>query len=831
MTWIMLEKDGGDGPDPLKIWTVANWDGIDSEVKEKELKEFESKGENWSPKPVNSRSIFRTIHAPITVTDSAISGGMGWPPWLMRDVIRSFKYTVKNESCTNEGTDVVASGILDQVLLKIGKDPEHFAARGDDVRLFTEKDDLQCLVDEIVDLQKLVEKGCKCGKKCVAGKYECVRAKRRCGSTCPKGRACSNGYGRPLCQGLYADQWTKFGYSGLYRDPAPILTLNSLINNNDVTIHSGDSTVECELEPATTNRTRRKRNASYDLGTRTSRPRRTSLGASFTTGRSTNHPFSSPPSRSNSPRLQHASLFGLLEHANEANGLNKNLVQKRSRQNVAHFDIFAVDKATPTEGMFLEQKADKFITAVLPGWLLADEPKENQGGSPGVLTPGGILNHNGLSNLTPFTSINLSYADEYYRDDLRSKYFDNTMAADAQLIKVIDESWNEEEDHEDTYTHFLYQANLRLVMQVKDYVDDDDDEVTIVSRDSQEAIEIMDKFMFLAKKESLSDIKVRIAELKCRMFLNEFSVKQNETLAQILGARRSFELKNLQMIRKTWDEFESLFARNTDDANLGTLQLTLLIEWNIKRELWDSFHEGSPEAIQAEALATQFKSFYSYALCMLVFADVVYLVAMGDLRTLSNVDHRDSRLQFWEEKLSDRTIRTFSKLMQHCLVRECVIEAGDVQSYIRKYLSRLSDDIFRFQIVGKEIEPYWPLYDQYFEEMMCGRFVCTSIDVPVNKLELVGCMRETGEETRSYQFIAIQESTKTLFKFMAEIDLHDALAFEVVEGVVTNQKIRNHPAIDDVEACKIYDHILANVFKSTMQAMASPHVGLDDEAG
>lgn len=233
---------------------------------------------------------------------------------------------------------------------------------------------------------------------------------------------------------------------------------------------------------------------------------------------------------------------------------------------------------------------------------------------------------------------------------------------------------------------------------------------------------------------------VRVAELKCRRYIQNLAPDPADSLANNLDASRLSEHRKLKDIRQTWHKIKPYFTTSIKEKDMALMEYAILEEWEVSEDTMDM--EGMSGSTHMKISANEFTTFYAYIMSMLIFADVVYLVGTGKLRDIRDLNDRAERLEIWEENISATTMHTFAKLMQHCLVADCVVEAGSVQIYIKKHLARLADDVFRFQVVRRQIKPYWSLYGDCLEDTMKGRSVSTMIDIPLEEFEFTIFMME-----------------------------------------------------------------------------------------
>lgn len=165
-TYVTLE-DGDDEPRDtnkqsdetvVKLWAVARIDHLTEDQQEAALADFAEERELWIPKdPVRIIVIALvrgdtlimppgTIHAPITLTDCLLSGGMCMHKKFVSESMVVWKYLVDNPHCTNENKPQQTFEVVSCIRDRVCSDPE---AHG-----ITTRDALQEFEDNCLKVMK-----------------------------------------------------------------------------------------------------------------------------------------------------------------------------------------------------------------------------------------------------------------------------------------------------------------------------------------------------------------------------------------------------------------------------------------------------------------------------------------------------------------------------------------------------------------------------------------------------------------------------------------------------------------------------------------------------
>ncbi|KAI9645206.1 hypothetical protein NHQ30_005940 [Ciborinia camelliae] len=319
---------------------------------------------------------------------------------------------------------------------------------------------------------------------------------------------------------------------------------------------------------------------------------------------------------------------------------------------------------------------------------------------------------------------NLEGLDNLYGQDSINDEFEAARSAESQIIVI---PWG------DGSLRYLWFASwCREVMEVMEWdvedIDEDDDMEWIeVVKDSQEAIDLVDKLSGKLGKSDLSKELLLCVELKCRIFLKDIStdksIDQGASLANILGVNdASADSRMLNAIQRTFKVYENDF--NKDDilereCTFALMEFDMLTDW--EADFHTSMRYMKSSRNEAYRMTDEFTQFFVFTLGMTIFADVVMLAGMGKLRCLKDGNDRTERLEFWERELSNTTMLLFWKVMRHCLNEDDALKQGTGQTYVRKHLARFADDVFRFQVVRPKICSFSLDNIPYFTKIISGR--------------------------------------------------------------------------------------------------------------
>lgn len=222
------------------------------------------------------------------------------------------------------------------------------------------------------------------------------------------------------------------------------------------------------------------------------------------------------------------------------------------------------------------------------------------------------------------------------------------------------------------------------------------------------------------------------AELKCRMFLkhvsHDISIDKGNSFLQVLKLQDvEPHSKIFQKLEEVFAEYKDKFDNNYEDrlivqATFAMMEFNMLESWEVNAAQARKMNDCT--RIEARRAAERFTMFFAYVLHAGVFNDVVLAVAMGKLRDIENINDRAERMKFWQDEISNTTLVVFCKLMRHCLDGEAFMKPSEGQTYIRKYLARFADDIFRFQVARPKVRTWALMNILYFTQIMSGRRVC-----------------------------------------------------------------------------------------------------------
>jgi len=181
--------------DILKHWPIFPLDQLDEAERLASLDEFKRLGTAWRPTPTQGIPVIsliggdtivvppRMIHAPVTITNVSMAGGMFFDERHLLSHLRSWLFlTENNDKCTNEPPPKQTKAILTLARQFVLADPIRYGIRPDQV------DEFNDLCNKIIELTYSCDCPGKCRKSC-----ECVRYEVSCGPLChPTHPRCPN---------------------------------------------------------------------------------------------------------------------------------------------------------------------------------------------------------------------------------------------------------------------------------------------------------------------------------------------------------------------------------------------------------------------------------------------------------------------------------------------------------------------------------------------------------------------------------------------------------------------------------------------------------------
>jgi hypothetical protein len=184
--------------DSVKLWPFFPMDKLSVEEQELAMKEFAKMGPSWKPKPKPGIPVLAlvrgdtlimapgTIHAPITLTDVSMAGGMCMDERQLQQHIKWWHFLSKHEICTNERRPKQTYAVLSLIKKWVHQNPSQY--RMDSQELV---DQFDKLTDEICGDAI----SCTCDGEC--SDCRCARWEVPCGIKCHRKRGgCPNSIGR-----------------------------------------------------------------------------------------------------------------------------------------------------------------------------------------------------------------------------------------------------------------------------------------------------------------------------------------------------------------------------------------------------------------------------------------------------------------------------------------------------------------------------------------------------------------------------------------------------------------------------------------------------------
>lgn len=190
----LSEKD----TDSVKLWPFFPMDKLSSQEQELAEKEFARMGPNWKPKPNSGIPVLAlvrgdtlimppgTIHAPITLTDVSMAGGMCMDERQLQQHIKWWHFLSKYKDCTNERRPKQTYAVLSLIKKWVHQNPGQY--KMDNKELL---DQFDKLTDEICG--DAIH--CTCDGEC--NDCNCARWEVPCGVKCHRKRgSCPNSIGK-----------------------------------------------------------------------------------------------------------------------------------------------------------------------------------------------------------------------------------------------------------------------------------------------------------------------------------------------------------------------------------------------------------------------------------------------------------------------------------------------------------------------------------------------------------------------------------------------------------------------------------------------------------
>jgi hypothetical protein len=198
ITWVTMEALSDDddeaGRDTVKYWFIIPMHLLSSQEKDQVMKDFAKHGKDWQPKlkcKLPSITLIKgdtlimppgTIHAPITLTDCFMVGGMCMHPRSVKESLAIWQYLSRYKDCTNKFQPAQARAVLDYVHNLVHESPSRHGYT------IGQLHDFDRLCDEISGRSSLK---CDCKTGC-AKRCGCSAVGQRCGPRCHQGVPCQN---------------------------------------------------------------------------------------------------------------------------------------------------------------------------------------------------------------------------------------------------------------------------------------------------------------------------------------------------------------------------------------------------------------------------------------------------------------------------------------------------------------------------------------------------------------------------------------------------------------------------------------------------------------
>ncbi|KFY31683.1 hypothetical protein V493_00893 [Pseudogymnoascus sp. VKM F-4281 (FW-2241)] len=193
-TFLTLEsnKPKSKPGDEVKYWPFFPMDHYGVEEQGIFRDEFKKYGEQWRPMLRGSKipviALVRgdtlvqppgTIHAPITLTNCKLTGGMAWRERDMKRSMEEWLFLADNEGCTNEPLPQQTSEIINYLQPRVRFEPEKFGYRREELQMFED------VCKRLVHLAA-AGKSCSCSTTCGV-RCGCLKKGVPCGPECHNG--------------------------------------------------------------------------------------------------------------------------------------------------------------------------------------------------------------------------------------------------------------------------------------------------------------------------------------------------------------------------------------------------------------------------------------------------------------------------------------------------------------------------------------------------------------------------------------------------------------------------------------------------------------------
>jgi hypothetical protein len=199
ITYAMVAGNGTEGKrdeDVVKYWPFIPMNKLDGQEKATSLKEFICHSMLWEPNPTGGIPVLAlikgdtivmplgTIHAPITLTDVSMAGGMCMDDRLLMEHLKWWCFYAENNHCSNETPPKETRSIMDIISNYVHSNPEKYG-----IRTPEELEDFDSLCERICSFTDKCNCYKGCGKNCPCAKWD-IQCGRRCH---PKAKsACRN---------------------------------------------------------------------------------------------------------------------------------------------------------------------------------------------------------------------------------------------------------------------------------------------------------------------------------------------------------------------------------------------------------------------------------------------------------------------------------------------------------------------------------------------------------------------------------------------------------------------------------------------------------------
>lgn len=174
-TWVTIEGDDSSrsqkADEVVKYWPFYPRNGPIEEQR-MDMEEFARQGGDWNPKPTIGLPILSLIqgdtlvmppgliHAPITLTDCLIVGGMCWHKRHIYATVRAWHWAMKHPNCTNEDLPKQTRAIIAFLLSHVNRSPAEFGVEEGQLPKFTQYcNHIMAAAPSCICL----EEDCKCG--------------------------------------------------------------------------------------------------------------------------------------------------------------------------------------------------------------------------------------------------------------------------------------------------------------------------------------------------------------------------------------------------------------------------------------------------------------------------------------------------------------------------------------------------------------------------------------------------------------------------------------------------------------------------------------------